>query len=270
MRPRDTRWSEMDHARIDENQIADRYLMRKLDEAERRSFEEHFVDCAECLERLEAVGGLREGLKELPAGRSRATTSLHPFAPRARPLQIFLAAACLVVAAGASLFFYAETRRTRRELEAVRQASEKSRQREAELEGALARERTLRHPPSDTALSALAAAPLAATVFTLNVTRGASREPGNRILLPEVPGWIVLLFDRPDRPAVSGFRIRLSTSGGHSVSDPVAASAASGGMLAVSIPSTLLASGDYVFAVEDAGSGRVLVTYRFRAAPPGR
>lgn len=259
----------MDHARIDENQIADRYLMRKLDEAERRSFEEHFVDCAECLERLEAVGGLREGLKDLPAGRSEAATSVRPFVARARPLQIFLAAACLVVAAAASLFFYAETRRTRRELEAVRQASQRSRQREAELEGALARERTLRPPPPDTALRALAAAPLAATVFTLNVTRGASPEPGNRIVLPDAPGWLVLLFDRPDRPAASHFRVRLATSDGHSVSDPVAAGAASGGMLAVSIPSTLLAAGDYRLALEDAGSGKVLVTYRFRAAPLG-
>ena len=260
----------MDHARIDENQIADRYLMRKLDEAERRSFEEHFVDCAECLERLEAVEGLREGLKELPAARSRATTSLRPFAPRARLLPILLAAACLVVAVAASLFFYAEARRSGKELESVRQASEKSRRREAELERALAVERTLRPQPSDTALRALAAAPLAATVFTLNVTRGASPEPGNRILLPNAPGWLVLLFDRPDRPAISGFRVRLATSEGHSVSDPVAASAASGGMLAVSIPSNLLAAGDYRLAVEDAGSGKVLVTYRFRAAPLGR
>jgi len=27
MAARDTRWSEMEHARIDENQLADRYLM---------------------------------------------------------------------------------------------------------------------------------------------------------------------------------------------------------------------------------------------------
>ena len=52
---------------------------------------------------------------------------------------------------------------------------------------------------------------------------------------------------------------------GSPVGEPVTASAASGGMLAVSLPSSLLASGDYRLAVEDAGSGNVLATYRFRA-----
>ena len=65
----------MDHARIDETQLADRYLMGKLDDAERRSFEEHFVDCPVCLEKLETVEGLRGALKELPPGFSAATTA---------------------------------------------------------------------------------------------------------------------------------------------------------------------------------------------------
>jgi hypothetical protein len=263
----------MDHARIDENQLADRYLMGKLDDTERPSFEEHFVDCPVCLERLETVEGLRGALKELPSGFSAASTatptSLDRFArPRVRPLVTFLAAACLLMATAASLFFYGETRRARRELEAVRQASEKARQRQAELEGALQRERTPQPRPSDdTAMSALAGAPLAATVFTLNLTRGTSSEPGDRVQLPEPLGWLVLLFDRPDRPDVSRYRVRLSTTGGHPVGEPVTASAASGGMLAVSLPSALLSSGDYLLAVEDAGSGNVLATYRFRAAP---
>jgi hypothetical protein len=38
-------------------------------------------------------------------------------------------------------------------------------------------------------------------------------------------------------------------------------------MLAVSLPSSLLASGDYRLAVEDAASGHLLATYRFRAIP---
>ena len=276
MGPGDTPWTEMDHARIDENQLADRYLMGKLDDAERRSFEEHFVECPVCLEKLETVQSLRGALKELPSGAATPAAPPTPTPnsrdrferPRGRPLVTFLAAACLLMATAASLFFYGETRLARRELEAGRQASEKARQRQAELEQALQRERTSRPRPSDeTAMSALRAAPLAAAVFTLNLTRAASSEPGDRVVLPESPGWLVLLFDRPDRRDVRHYRVRLSAAGGHSVGEPVTASAASGGMLAVSLPSSLLASGDYRLAVEDIGSGDVLATYRFRAIP---
>ena len=59
-RPRNT-LDEMDHTHTDEHQLADRYLMGRLDDAERRRFEEHFVDCPACLERLETIEGLRGG-----------------------------------------------------------------------------------------------------------------------------------------------------------------------------------------------------------------
>ena len=249
--------------------------MGQLDQAERHSFEEHFVDCPVCMERLEAVEGLRGGLKDLPPGFSAAAPASLAMSPapgrfarqRTRPLPTLLAAACLLMAAAASLFFYGEARRARLELEAGRQTSEKARQRLAALEQTLQREQASGPRPSDdTAMGALRAAPLAATVFTLNLTRAASATPSDRVVLPKSPGWLVLLFDRPDQPNVREYRIRLSTAGGP-VGEPVTASAASGGMLAVSLPSNLLAPGDYRLAVEDAGSGAVLATYRFRAAP---
>ena len=266
----------MDHTHIDEHQLADRYLMGQLDEAQRHTFEEHFVDCPVCLEKLETVESLRSALKDLPPGFSAAAPAALPLPPslgrfarlRARPFVTLLTAACLLMAAAASLFFYSETRRARQELEATRQASENARQRQAELEQAFQRELASRSRPSDgTAMGALRAAPLAATVFTLNLTRAASPTPSDRIVLPESPGWLVLLFDRPDRPNVREYRVRLSAAGERSVGEPVTANAASGGMLAVSLPSSLLTPGDYRLAVEDAGSGAVLATYRFRAAP---
>ena len=272
MAARDTRWSEMEHARIDENQLADRYLMGQLDERERRSFEEHFVDCGVCLEKLEAIESLRAALKELPAGVSAPSTasagSRDRFArPVVRPLVTFLLAASLLVATAASLFFHGEANRARRELEAGRQASAKAKQRQADLEAVLEKERATRPRPSDGAvIGALRAAPLAAAVYTLNLTRSDPSDTGDRVSLPEAPGWLVFLFDRPDGPAGRGYRVRLSTSGNVPVGGAVTASAASSGMLAVSLPSVLLAPGGYRLAVEDAGSGELLATYRFRAA----
>jgi hypothetical protein len=270
MGARDTRWTEMDHARIERDLVADRYWMGKLDEDQRQSFEAHFVDCAVCLERLETLESLHGALKELPpeqtakapAATSHSTSTDRFRTTRTRPLAALAAAACLLVATGASLFFYGEMRRARRELEAERQASERARERHTGPQG-VSRAR----PADDPALSALRAAPLAAAVFTLNLTRGASADPADRVVLPASPGWLILMFDRPDGPIRPEYRVRLSTAGGQSVGEPVTASPASGGMLAVGLPSPLLVPGDYRLAVEDAASGNRLATYRFRAVP---
>jgi hypothetical protein len=42
----------MDHAYIDANSIAERYLDHALQAEELREFEEHIVDCQECADRL--------------------------------------------------------------------------------------------------------------------------------------------------------------------------------------------------------------------------
>jgi hypothetical protein len=251
----------MDHARIDEDQLAQRYLMGKLDAESRHRFEEHFVDCPACLETLETFESLRTALKELPPGipAAMATAPGRPW-----PAWALLAAACVLMSAAGSLYFYGEARRARRELEAARQASEKAGLHEAELAPSNGKRPAI--PPasmSDAGREALAAAPLAAVVFTLNRTRGVSVEPDDRIALPSA-GWVVLLFDRPDRSAPRGYRVQVSTAAGRPVGEPVTASAASGGMLAVGLPSSLLAAGDYALAVQDAGSGAALAAYRFR------
>ena len=109
---------EMDHESIQGNQIPDRYLMGKLSAEERLQFEEHFIDCSICLEQLEALEGLRDGLRELsPRGTPVAPPERHALvrllrAPRAAAL---LAAACLAVAVLPSALFFGELRRTKGE-----------------------------------------------------------------------------------------------------------------------------------------------------------
>jgi hypothetical protein len=43
---------EMDHAYIDANSVAERYLDLALSPEDLREFEEHIVDCQECADRL--------------------------------------------------------------------------------------------------------------------------------------------------------------------------------------------------------------------------
>jgi hypothetical protein len=53
----------MDHKYINEFDLVDRYLTGKLPEDEGGRFEEHFVDCKDCVERIEATRGLIQGLR---------------------------------------------------------------------------------------------------------------------------------------------------------------------------------------------------------------
>src|ERR1700722_7411942 len=46
------RFTPMDHAYIDANSVAERYLDRALSPQDLRDFEEHIVDCQECADRL--------------------------------------------------------------------------------------------------------------------------------------------------------------------------------------------------------------------------
>lgn len=57
----------MDHAYVDDNQVAERYLMGRLPPEEAARFEEHSMSCAECLDRLEAAEKLRLGLRTVAA-----------------------------------------------------------------------------------------------------------------------------------------------------------------------------------------------------------
>jgi len=247
----------MDHARIDQEQILERYLMGKLEGDELRHFEEHFVDCPSCLERLQATESLKLALKEMPedevAVRPRSSRSTI-----ARRLLQGLLAAGLLLAILSSWFFSRDASRARRELAIARQDTRLARQEQAKLEKILERERAV--------ASSAPTTPIAATVFMLNITRGASPEPENRILLAEKEGWVSLVFDPPDRLGISSYRARISTADGRTLAEAVVGGGPTEGMLAVSLPSSLLSDGDYVLAVDGFdGAGRIpLATYRLR------
>lgn len=263
MRPSDPHGNQMDHTGIDDAQTAERYVQGRLSEEERLRFEEHLLDCRRCLDSIEAVEGLRGGLKEVSAAEIPVTSesNVTPFRARTRPARsflTFLAAACVPLGI-LSLVFYAQTRGMRRELDDSKRLLEQSQSRQAELSSALDQERANRGRASEKALS-LRTAP----VFVLNLTRGAHAEPQNHVALSDAAGWVTLVFDRPEVPDAAGYRVRVSTSDGRSIGE-AAASVTSGGLLSVSLPSERLVPGDYVLTVERLDGGRPLATYSFRA-----
>src|SRR5258706_14689988 len=96
----------MDHKYIHEFDIVERYLSRKLAEGETAEFEEHFVDCLECVDRLETTKAFADGLRRVASrgaaaapdrpneilGNERSTTSRKAFAAAAGVLSVIIIA----------------------------------------------------------------------------------------------------------------------------------------------------------------------------------
>jgi Putative zinc-finger len=85
----------MDHAYIDEHQVAERYLLGQLPPAEAALFEEHSMVCPECRERLETAEKLRLGLRAVAA--RDATAEVVKLSLLARIVRSRLAPAGLLV-----------------------------------------------------------------------------------------------------------------------------------------------------------------------------
>ena len=57
----------MDHAYIESHGLIELYHQGALTPDEESRFEEHFVDCGECMEQLELARGLQRGLRSVAA-----------------------------------------------------------------------------------------------------------------------------------------------------------------------------------------------------------
>ncbi len=99
----------MDHSYIEQFDLIDRYLMEKLPEEESARFEEHFIDCSECTDRLKTTGDFLQDLRLVAVQKTSLTDDSRPRAmpwyssqlPSTRALAI--AAGFLLLIAIASL-----------------------------------------------------------------------------------------------------------------------------------------------------------------------
>jgi len=250
----------MNHQEIETQNVAERYVLRTLPPEESARFEEHFVDCPHCQDRLEAVERFRAALKPLAAaGAARAESGQLSRAGWSRPA--WLLAASLVLAAGLAFLFYSRVT-LQRELERTRSASLDWRKRyEAERDTA----ESLRRPAPPQ--------PLVGPTFYLTTARSAesdTSEPVNRITLPPGLSWVILSFGGKIDPGFRSLRASLKDSSGRVVWEQDALPAISQEPLSVALPSALLRSGVYVIDLQGLSSdGRYLAAgvYRLRVLP---
>lgn len=98
----------MEHKYIENNHIADRYVMGKLAEVERDEFEQHFIGCSHCVQMLQEVQIVRRALEiagpDTSSGfdlRARLSALIRPFTP----LQVLTATAAFLVLTALPILF---------------------------------------------------------------------------------------------------------------------------------------------------------------------
>jgi hypothetical protein len=278
---------EMDHENIENDHVADLYLQGKLTPEEADRFEEHYLSCQECLDRLGRAERLARGFKRAAAedaARLAAVRQAGFFAALARlgrSRQAGLAVAALfMVLLLPGILAYRELGRLGQELDRTREALareqekpapaapstptvvedraalERAQRAEAErqrLEGELERERSARAGLEKDL--AQARQPQTNTpILSLSPERSAGgAEPTHQIRLPATPGWIVLSLEL-DAPEFETYQVTLLRAGqeiwrGNGLEPNETDS------LSVSLPTALLNPGDYVVRVEGAPAG---------------
>lgn len=270
----------MDHSHIEEQQTAERYVMGRLSPEDAARFEEHYLSCQECLDRLDLAESMERGFKRAAgqdAARAAATRQLAVLAwlsrlGRSRQMAA-LVMAVLVVAVLPGLFGLREVRERERALAEARSALEQERERSAtgsrtaaeagseaeklraELEASrrdLAREQEAR-ATADEQLAAARQPQGNVPILFLDAERGGG-EPSVRFRLPQTPGWIVLALqvDPPKPP----YRAILQDARGQEIWRDEGLRLNELDTLGLSLPSPLLAPGDYTLAVESLAPGR--------------
>jgi hypothetical protein len=282
----------MDHATIEEQQIVDRYVMGTLPPVEAARFEEHYLSCPECLDRLELAEAELRGFKRAAAQDTARLATVRQLAlvawlsrlGRSRQMAVLLTITMvlLLLPAGLTLRQRGELDRLGGELSETRSALEQERERSAtgsrdnaaeseklrsELDASLrelAREREARSREAEQLAQARRPQGNVPILF-LNAERGAgpaAGEPTHRLRLPHEPGWIVLALE-VDPPHSPSYRAVLRDAGGRELWRGDGLRVNELEALSLSLPTSLLAPGDYSLAVEGLAPGA-------RPAPAGR
>ena len=244
----------MDHAYIDAEDVAGRYLTGTLPADERQRFEEHFVECPRCLDTLEHLDGMQRALRSVAAEDAARTPSTGVARSRWRPILMWpvgIAATIAVISGGA------EWVRERRELARVsHSAADLSRRYDEaqaanrELSARVQQLERLRAQPG------VAAPPASMPVFALTTVRGAGgAAPPNRVTLSGTAPWIVLALDIDVPDAAARYRAVLKDARGRERwrQDDLVASTPE--TLGIALPSTLLANEPYTLEIARRRSG---------------
>jgi Putative zinc-finger len=269
----------MDHHWIDEQGVAEAYVLGRLAPAEETSFEEHLLTCGDCRERVTWAEELHGSLRAMAAqervrgGQLGLLAGLAWFARRGHAARLGLAAGVVLALAAAlvSGLLFEEARLRRRAptaaarlpappavaasrpaasgqpewtAERVRLEAQLRRQEEQ-----LRRERRRGDGLSDR-LAELSRPQVNTVIASLGLVRGQG--DANRLLLGPRPAWVVLSIELP-APGPGDWHAALVDGRGRTIWSGGGLRAALNDTLALSFPSTLLAPGAYRLVLDRPG-----------------
>ncbi len=231
----------MDHDDIEDRHVAERYLMGKLPASEAARFEEHYLTCQACLDRLELAERFAGALKGVAAEEAASSARLGILAALARLSRRhrFSAAAVLALLLVLPLGLLRQVDRLGADRD--RLASELSR-------------------------SLAPQANLAVLRLSPQRSGSATAEPVNRITLSSSPEWIVLSLELGDE-AGGSHRATLLGPGGEQAWHGEGLERDVHGSLTLSLHSSFLETGDYRLSLEQAsptGDGVPSAAFSFR------
>ena len=285
----------MNHQHVDEHQIAERYLLGRLPPGEAERFEEHALACAECLDRLEAADGLRDGLARVATEEAQVAVRTGFLAVLARlsrsRLTPWVVAAVLVVALLPAWVMIEQQgdlarrlERSRQEVEALRRAGgegeaalgqaleatrrELDRERRERLaEGEAGRvERERLEAELERTRRAAAEPRINTPVVSLVPTRSAAGEPDVRLTLDGAGEWIVLAAQTAGA-ARDAYRARLTGPGGEVAWERGGLVPDAMGTVTLSLPTGMLSAGEWTLELAGGGdapgaAGRFIIQVR--------
>jgi hypothetical protein len=287
----------MDHTYIEENQVVERYARGTLPPEDAARFEEHYLSCPACLDRLDLAESMQRGFKRAAgqdAARLVATRQLALVAwlsrlgrsrQAAALFTVVLVMAVLALPGGLALRrideLDQELAQTRRALEQEKERAAAGSRTEAEIEklrselearqSDLDREKAARLQAAEQL--AQARVPQAnVPILFLDAVRsgGASEEaPTHRLRQPPAAGWAVFALQLKP-PLAASYRAILRDARGKELWRGTGLRPNEMESLSLSLPGSLLAPGDYTLTAEGTGSPPAPPShFTFRVLPPG-
>lgn len=278
----------MDHKHIDELDIVERYLTGKLAVEETAEFEEHFVDCFACIDRLETTKAFIDGLRRV-ASETPATVAYIPKGVfwNLRYTKAFAVAAGVllpVVVAGAVVLF-SQSRRYRVEADQARGASsewERRYEEERQLSAATSKD----HQESERALTERVAqlrteletrkeqqsaskAEVNVPLLTLTSTRGSgpSSDSINEVTIPRSSVSVFVSLPLEGERGYKSYRMTILSSQKQVIWKGRGITPNRQNALSARLNSTLFRSGEYSLSLDGVaanGSTSLVGQYSFR------
>ena len=240
--------------------------MGKLSTEDRVDFEDHFVDCPECLDQIESTEDFRSALKQVTkkgASWSRSSADhgwlawLGASGAWAQPRFLVFASGVFVI--GLTLVFFAGLRYRQSELARATRTSDEWQSRYAEERQAReSLEKQLQASPnSSQEQRTLIASAQAAPLFFLTVTRGSgdTSAPANKVTIPQASPWVVLSLEFEKDPAFRSYRAQLSNAEGRQLWSADQIPPPPSDSLGITLPSSMLTNGNYTLTLDGLTAG---------------